>query len=233
MTYCVNKRDVLIKSIYPDYCVYNKDVLSFFVLFINKPAEDVLDLEKATKMKKKARDKKYRKSENGRKTRRNYYFKNKKKMSVYYREYYREYNQRPEVKDKRNKYNKKYQLKPEVKKRLKEASKKYSQSVKGKDCIKNINRKRRIKKAGLKHVFTKEEWDEKVEATNGVCSFCNQHIGYENMTLDHILPISKAPEGFIYSIEDIQPMCRPCNSSKNNKITLENKQIKITNLWSN
>ena len=37
--------------------------------------------------------------------------------------------------------------------------------------------------------------------------------GY-GLSLDHNPPISKAPIGFIYTIDNVQPMCKSCNSSK-------------------
>ena len=54
--------------------------------------------------------------------------------------------------------------------------------------------------------------------TSGICPECNSFIGIENLTLDHIIPISKVPVGFIYTINDVQPLCKGCNSSKGNKL---------------
>ena len=35
------------------------------------------------------------------------------------------------------------------------------------------------------------------------------------MTMDHIIPISKAEVGFVYNLCDVQPLCRSCNAKVN------------------
>ncbi|HIJ99259.1 TPA: HNH endonuclease, partial [archaeon] len=43
----------------------------------------------------------------------------------------------------------------------------------------------------------------------------------EKLGYDHIIPLSKAPSGFVYTIDDIQPLCNPCNASKGNRLMKE------------
>ena len=79
--------------------------------------------------------------------------------------------------------------------------------------------KRRLKESVLFEDFTEDEWFKKVNATGGICPFCG--YSYEEgggLTLDHILPVSKAPPGFRYTIDDVNSMCRSCNSRKSNSI---------------
>ena len=78
---------------------------------------------------------------------------------------------------------------------------------------------RRLKINKIIQNFTKEEWGKLVDSTKGICPNCDQTYeeGY-GLTMDHTPPISKAPEGFIYTIQDIKPLCRSCNSSKGVKI---------------
>jgi 5-methylcytosine-specific restriction endonuclease McrA len=59
------------------------------------------------------------------------------------------------------------------------------------------------------------------EVTQGVCPCCKRNVGLSYITLDHIYPISKANDDYkrtgvkrVYTIDDIQPLCRSCNSSK-------------------
>lgn len=59
-----------------------------------------------------------------------------------------------------------------------------------------------------------EEWNKKLDDTQGICPICKKFIGKDKLTLDHIIPISKAEEGFEYTINGIQPLCKSCNSSK-------------------
>lgn len=79
-------------------------------------------------------------------------------------------------------------------------------------------RKYRAKKRKLIHNFTKKEWEEVLKSTKGICLMCNKFVGTDKMELDHIVPISKAIECFVYTIKDVQPICRTCNRSKGNKV---------------
>ncbi|MFH1608287.1 MAG: HNH endonuclease signature motif containing protein [archaeon] len=126
----------------------------------------------------------------------------------------------------------------------KTSSKRYEQSDKGKSCVKKyLNsgkgkatkkkyyqtetygknrrhgvRKYRAKKRKLIHSFTKKEWEKLLKLTKGICPRCNKFVGIDKMELDHIVPISKVIEGFVYNIKDVQPLCMPCNRSKGARI---------------
>jgi len=43
-------------------------------------------------------------------------------------------------------------------------------------------------------------------------------VGIEEITMDHIFPISKAEFNLIYTLDDVQALCRKCNSSKGTRI---------------
>jgi len=90
--------------------------------------------------------------------------------------------------------------------------------VKNREKFNELIRKRYLKKKKLIHAFTYEQWVSMKNATNGICPSCNTFVGTEKLTLDHIFPISKAEEGRIYTINDIQPLCKSCNSKKHDKI---------------
>lgn len=77
-------------------------------------------------------------------------------------------------------------------------------------------RNRREKENNIIHSFSLNEWKEKLFNTDGFCPSCNNYFGINKLTLDHIVPISKAPKGFIYTINDIQPLCFKCNRTKSN-----------------
>lgn len=74
------------------------------------------------------------------------------------------------------------------------------------------NRRAREKK--VTHSFTAEQWLLKRKESLGICPMCNLFVGVDDLTLDHIIPLSKVPEGFDYSIDDVQPLCHLCNSTK-------------------
>ena len=73
--------------------------------------------------------------------------------------------------------------------------------------------------------FSNKEWVDKLEASKGFCLRCKKYIGIAHLTLDHIYPVSLAYQDFlktgikrVYTINDIQPLCSSCNSSKGAKI---------------
>ncbi len=68
------------------------------------------------------------------------------------------------------------------------------------------------------NTFTNKEWFQKLKDCFGICTKCKKYIGIDKLTCDHIVPLSKALKDFIYTIDDVQPLCRSCNSSKNNRI---------------
>lgn len=70
---------------------------------------------------------------------------------------------------------------------------------------------RRIRKSNLLHDFTPNQWIEKVKSMNGICPVCNNQ---RKLTLDHTIPICKAPKGFVYTIDDVMPICKSCNTIK-------------------
>lgn len=104
------------------------------------------------------------------------------------------------------------------KRRRREYEKKWKKdTIKGKlKRLKDVSRRLKMMKK-IKETFTLEEWKDKLKLTEGICPKCQNMVGISKLTLDHILPISLAPKGFEYTIDDIQPLCKPCNSSKRNK----------------
>jgi len=87
--------------------------------------------------------------------------------------------------------------------------------------------KRRANKNNILERFTKDEWNEKIRSTQNFCPHC--HMPFDNgkhkLNKDHIFPISMASNEFkltgikrVYTIDDVQPLCQSCNSSKGNKI---------------
>lgn len=50
---------------------------------------------------------------------------------------------------------------------------------------------------------------------NSKCIYCGSQ---KNITLDHIIPLTR---GGTHSIGNLQPLCKSCNSSKNNKLMIE------------
>lgn len=82
-------------------------------------------------------------------------------------------------------------------------------------------RRWKLKLKQLVEDFTSEEWIKKVNETNGRCPLCGhsfQEIYPFIPTLDHTPPISKAPAGFHYTLDNVTPLCGRCNVSKGNRM---------------
>jgi len=103
------------------------------------------------------------------------------------------------------------------KKREKLARDKYRKTIKGKIANHRKDHNRRARLYNIHHEWTNEQELELLYGTNGICKLCDKQVGIENLTLDHIIPITKVPIGAIYTIKDIQFICKNCNSSKGNK----------------
>ena len=158
-----------------------------------------------------------------------YYYKNRKKKIKYAKEYY--YKNWEKSQEKRNKwlkdnpgkvkeYKKKYLQSEKGTKARKKGELKFNQSEKGKVNIKNKNAQRRsyLENAGK---FTLREWQNKLKEHNYQCAICKKteidllNETKKGLTVDHIIPISK---GGLNIINNLQPLCRSCNSKKGHKL---------------
>lgn len=72
------------------------------------------------------------------------------------------------------------------------------------------NRRARVRNAEGK--YTKKEWFDLCERFGNVCLCCKEK---KKLTADHIIPLVKNGTNYI---ENIQPLCRSCNSKKHTEI---------------
>lgn len=77
------------------------------------------------------------------------------------------------------------------------------------------NRQRRIKRLGNGGSHTLGEWDRLKAQYNWTCPSCRKSEPVIKLTVDHIVPVSI---GGSDNIENIQPLCLPCNVRKFNKV---------------
>lgn len=74
---------------------------------------------------------------------------------------------------------------------------------------------RRAQELAMKGSFTPLEWKELVEKYDHRCLWCGKQEPEIELTVDHIVPVSLNGTNYI---DNIQPLCRQCNSRKNTKI---------------
>lgn len=83
---------------------------------------------------------------------------------------------------------------------------------------------RRARKRALPSTLTKDEWESCLNYFNGVCCYCGSQATFWNvLEQDHFVPVAT---GGGYTVDNIVPACRPCNTSKNATpaaVWLENK----------
>lgn len=77
-------------------------------------------------------------------------------------------------------------------------------------------RLRKYREKGAKGKHTLQEWEELKKQYNWTCPDCGKKEPDIKLTEDHIIPISRGGSNWI---ENIQPLCKSCNSKKHNKLT--------------
>jgi 5-methylcytosine-specific restriction endonuclease McrA len=83
------------------------------------------------------------------------------------------------------------------------------------DKIQAKDHARRAFKMGKHGSFTASEWKALKEQYNYTCLRCGRREPKIKLTADHIVPISKGGAG---TIDNIQPLCKPCNSAKHDDL---------------
>ena len=144
---------------------------------------------------------------------RKYYIENKERITKRNNEYVRENRKRI------NEYKKRWVRENKDKRKI--SIKEYESSERGRFVRLKVNHNRRYNK-NLEHNFTLEEWNDKITKTGGYCPICknwfvNEGNGKWKLTIDHNPPVSKVTKGFVYGIENVEPICKSCNQKKGYK----------------
>ncbi len=132
---------------------------------------------------------------------RQYYLDNQEKVSSRNARYKSENREKVSLSNKRYRENNK-----EV---IQGRKRKWDQENRHKNATYSQNRRALEKEA--EGSFTEEEWEDLCEYYNNICLRCGKE---GKMTVDHIVPLSKGGTNYI---ENLQPLCKPCNTSKGNR----------------
>jgi 5-methylcytosine-specific restriction endonuclease McrA len=100
-------------------------------------------------------------------------------------------------------------------KRIKERIRIHSKTLAGRISQQLSEGKRRARKNGTNGNYTRKEWLELKQFYNYRCPACKRKEPEIQLTIDHIVPLSK---GGRHNATNIQPLCFSCNSRKNIKI---------------
>lgn len=87
-------------------------------------------------------------------------------------------------------------------------------SEKNKDYITALSQIRRTRIRGAGGSFTAEEWKQVKHDADYRCLCCGRQEPEIKLTADHVIPVAK---GGSSNIDNIQPLCRSCNSKKSAK----------------
>lgn len=98
--------------------------------------------------------------------------------------------------------------------KYKQSQRQYRQSEQGKQVRRRLSNIRRTRKTKAGGSFTNAEWRRLCKFYDFHCLKCNIEFPFTKLTPDHIKALSKSGPNFIWNL---QPLCGPCNSSKNNK----------------
>ncbi|NIA05716.1 MAG: HNH endonuclease [Proteobacteria bacterium] len=59
-------------------------------------------------------------------------------------------------------------------------------------------------------------WQQKT--ASGACYYCGRPVGFKNLTMDHIIPLSRGGRS---TRDNLVPCCKACNIRKKNSLPVE------------
>lgn len=59
-------------------------------------------------------------------------------------------------------------------------------------------------------------WQKKTSA--GACYYCGTSVGYKNLTMDHVIPLSRGGRS---TKDNLVPCCKDCNNQKKSSLPVE------------
>jgi len=94
------------------------------------------------------------------------------------------------------------------KNKIYESNKRYYQTLAGMESQRKASHRRKARERDLKATLTLEQWQACVDCFDNTCAYCGKE---KKLTQDHFVPVVKQGT---YTVDNILPACRSCNSSK-------------------
>lgn len=76
----------------------------------------------------------------------------------------------------------------------------------------------RARKLGAPAEFTPADWDAAIDFFGEACAYCGAAGALE---IEHAIPLQRTEHSPTHSPENVVPSCRPCNTSKRNRLVSE------------
>ncbi|MCL2789076.1 MAG: HNH endonuclease [Desulfobulbus sp.] len=66
-------------------------------------------------------------------------------------------------------------------------------------------------------ILRKSRWWQQKTAS-GTCWYCGRQVGYHNLTMDHVIPLTRGGRS---TKDNLVPCCKECNTSKQSLLPVE------------
>jgi 5-methylcytosine-specific restriction protein A len=74
----------------------------------------------------------------------------------------------------------------------------------------------RTEKAKARELRKTRWWQQKT--ASGACYYCGDKVGFKNLTMDHIIPLSRGGRS---TRDNLVPCCKKCNTRKKSSLPVE------------
>ncbi len=74
----------------------------------------------------------------------------------------------------------------------------------------------RVERSKARKLRQSRWWQQKTSA--GTCWYCGLQVGFKNLTMDHVIPLSRGGRS---TKDNLVPCCKECNNKKKSSLPVE------------
>jgi 5-methylcytosine-specific restriction endonuclease McrA len=74
----------------------------------------------------------------------------------------------------------------------------------------------RVERSKARALRKSRWWQQKT--STGTCWYCGQKVGFHNLTMDHMIPLSRGGRS---TKDNLVPSCKECNTKKKSSLPVE------------